>query len=396
MAARGRSRTSASAAPSASAPPSAPSPANRGWIGGACASAKDCSFQDALCLRDGFPNGVCSRPCDGVCPDRDGQDDTDTFCVDGSPYGAVEGLCVSQCDRDLFPRTGCPEGYACVERNRHGHPEAVDSVCLPAPASSCPGEDELLEVGYPDAGKVYLPREARCGGSFDLVVMLHGINATSSRAISLGGGRRLELLVRHHIDGGRIRPVILAEPVHLEATSARLYGTGFEPVEHLQKLEPLLSAKRIRVSSLSYTGHSGAGCHAGNGLYKVLDRLPDLVPAHAPVLALWGLMDVCYEDAYHWEQPLAALAASSTAVVNMYSVQGNPRAFEEALLEPSRALPCSPELYGSCLAHAERPWCSYRTRASAGIDHDNNPYFFVREVFPRVFPAKGQPTICAR
>lgn len=381
-------------------PPSAPSPANPGWIGGACQAATDCAFPEARCLRDGFPNGVCSRPCDGVCPNRQGNDDTDTFCVDGAPYGAVGGLCVSQCDHELFPRTGCPEGYACVDRNRHAHPDVVESVCLPAVPSAtsaaCPGDDELVDLGYPDAGKVFLPREARCGGRFDLVVMMHGINPASSRAISLGGGRRLELLVRHHIDAGRMRPLVLAEPVHIEATSARLYGPGYDPVAHLEKIEPILSAKRIKLQSLSFAGHSGAGCHAGNGLYKVLDRLPDLVPAHAPRLALWGLMDVCYEDAYHWEQPLAALSQSNTAIVNMYSVQGDPRAFEEAMLEPSRGVACASELFASCLASTERPWCSYRTRAAAGIDHENNPYYFVREVFPRVFPATGAVTVCAK
>jgi hypothetical protein len=351
---------------------------------------------EALCLSDGFPNGTCSRPCEGVCPDRDEPEDTDTLCVDGSPFGAAEGVCVSQCDLEVFPGRGCAEGYACVERNRYGRPTSVQRVCLPAVPHACPGEDELLEVDYPNAGKLFIPHEARCGGRFDLVVMLHGINLSANRAPSLGGGLRLELLARHLVDGNAVRPVILAEPVHIEGTSARLYGPGFDPVEHLQRLEPLLEARNIKLSSLSYIGHSGAGCHEGNGMYKILERLPALVPAHAPRLALWGLMDVCYEDAYHWELPIAAFAKESTAVVNMYSVQGDPDAFEEALLEPSLTLPCSPSLYSSCLVHAERPWCSYRTRASAGIGHENNPYFFMREVFPHVFPAQGKATVCGR
>jgi hypothetical protein len=377
-------------------PASTPSPANPGWIGGACASPADCPYPEALCLTSGFPNGTCSKPCDGVCPDRDEPDDTPTFCVDGSPFGATEGICVSQCDREEFPETGCADGYACVERNRYAQPTSVEQVCLPVVPRACPGEDELIDLPYPDAGKVYLPHEARCGGSFDLVVMLHGINPTASRAPSLGGGRRLELLARHLVDAGVMRPILLAEPVHLEATSATLYGPEFDPVKHIEAIEGVFGAKRIKIGALSYTGHSGAGCHEDNGLYRVLARLPDLVPAHAPFLALWGLMDVCYETSYHWERPLSVLSYTSTAIVNVYSVQGDPDAFEENLLGASLTLPCSPELYISCLAHAERPWCSYRTRAAAGINHENNPYFFVRDVFPRVFPARGKPSVCGR
>src|SRR4051812_28192588 len=55
------------AAPDAALPPS---PANHGWVGGACAVADECAFANAMCLRDGFPNGACTLPCTGVCPDR--------------------------------------------------------------------------------------------------------------------------------------------------------------------------------------------------------------------------------------------------------------------------------------------------------------------------------------
>jgi len=71
----------------------------------------------------------------------------------------------------------------------------------------------------------------------------------------------------------------------------------------------------------------------------------------------------------------------------VYSVQGDPAAFEAGLLPDAEAMPCKDTIFSSCIRSPTRPWCSYRTRAQAGITHDNNPYFFVREVFPQVFPA---------
>jgi hypothetical protein len=342
---------------------------------------------DALCLTEGFPNGMCSAPCPLYCPDRAEPGDTATFCIDGTPYGQDEGICAPQCDEDVFPGTGCPAGYACVERNRHADPATVKLVCLPTPPTGpCPGaKDALIPLDYPDKGAVWVPAEAQCGGAFDLVVMLHGINPDSTPAPSLGGGRRLEVLVRSLIDAGLVRPLLLAEPVHFEGSSSALYGAGFEPTVHLDKVLAALAPYGAALASLSYTGHSGAGCDADNGLYKILAQRAKLIPAYAPTMPLWGLEDVCYESAYHWEAPLAALSNTSTAIVNMYTVQGDPDAFEAGLLPGAVPMSCSPTLYDSCIRAPARPWCSLRTRAAAGIVHNNNPYFFVREVFPSAF-----------
>jgi hypothetical protein len=321
------------------------------------------------------------------CPDRNQPGDTPTFCVDGRPFSYDQGLCASDCDETIFPGGGCAAGYECVERNRYADPATTRMVCMPiAPASGCAGgQDEIIPVTYPDAGALWVPAEAQCGGAFDLVVMLHGINPSHSVAPSLGGGRRLELETRALIDRGHLRPVILAEPVHFQGSSTLLYGPGFDLTTHLDLLMQQLSKRGISVASLSYTGHSGAGCDANNGLYKVLAEKSALIPAYAPSMPLMGLEDICYESAYHWEAIQSSLTAS-TALVNMYTIQGNPDAFEANLWPAPAPLDCSPDLYGSCLRRVDRPWCSYRTRASANIIHDNNPYFFVREVFPRVFP----------
>lgn len=369
----------------------APSPANVGWIGGACAASGECAITNGMCLTEGFPNGMCSAPCDEYCPDRFEQGDTQSLCIDGRPYGFDQGICAARCDPSVLPGTGCPEGYRCVDRNRYADPSTVIPVCVPiAPPHECPsGQDQLVEIDYPDRGGLWIPAEAQCGGWFDLVVMLHGINPSSVVAPSLGGGRHLEVLVRSFIDAGLLKPIILAEPVHFQGSSLQLYGPEFDLATHLDLMIPELSARGIQLASLSYVGHSGAGCDESNGLYKVLAQWQTLVPSYAPQMLLWGLEDVCYESSYHWTMPLADLPPMGAAMINMYTMQGDPSAFEANMFPDPQPLGCSGVLYDSCIAHATEPWCSYRTSAAAGITHDNNPYFFVREALPQVFGPAG-------
>jgi hypothetical protein len=363
-----------------------PSPANVGWIGGACRDASDCfDVGDAICLRDGYPNGVCTSRCTGLCPDR-GEADALTFCVDGLPHGEPNGVCLSRCDPDLLPPSGCADGYRCVPHNRYGDPRTVISVCVPAIEEACPGaRDELVPLDYPDRGAVWIPAEAACE-PVDLLVMLHGINPDSVETPSLGGGRRAENLVRAFIDAGLITPLALAEPVHFRGSSTLLYGADFDPEEHLRRVIEILDGAEIR--SISYVGHSGSGCDPNNGLYEVLDRFDELVPAYAPSMRLWGTMDVCYGAAYHWDLPRAVLEDRGVVLANLSTSGGSAAdfdAFEEGLFGDPIAIDCDPSLYSRCVRDPIEPWSSYRTSASSSITHDTNPYFFLREILPRVF-----------
>lgn len=373
----------------------APNPLNVHWIGGACAAPGECALGDPLCLRDGFPNGMCTQECTGTCPDRGQPGDTVSTCIDGRPWGFDEGVCVARCDRAQLPGTGCPAGYKCLPKSRYLDATRTFEVCVPEVAYACDGVDELVRIDYPDRGALWIPREAQCGGAFPLVVMLHGINPGMNPTPSLGGGRRLEYETRSLIDGGLMKPVILAEPVQLEgaASSTGLYATTvFEPADHLDLLLPELTRRGITIASLSYTGHSGAGCDANNGLYLVLKRYAALIPAYAPAMKLWGLEDICYAGSYHWTAPTATLAGKGTAIINMWSEQGDPTAFENGLIPQPQSLACASVLYPKCIRHAIEPWCSYRTRSD--INHDDNPYFFVREAFPQVFSADGSVRPC--
>ena len=381
------------------APAASPSPANRGWIGGACDGAGDCPFAGGMCLTDGFPNGMCTEECGGVCPDRRQAGDTITACVDGRPFGFDRGLCVSRCDRAVLPPTGCAEGYVCLPKNQWLDATGVVEVCVPAaPHGPCDGEDEVVRVDYPDRGALWIPREAQCGGSFPLLVHLHGLNRSNNPTPAVGGGRHVEYLVRSLIDYGIIRPLLLAEPVDTgtdSMSSTTLYAPDhFEPATHLERLRPHLQSRGIQLASLSYSGHSGAGCDADNGLYLVLKRLAQLVPAQAPSLALWGLEDVCYEGAYHVTAPRDALGGKNVALINVWSGQNDPTAFENGLFPSPQPMPCATAIFGKCIRHAVEPWCSYRTSAASGVGHEDNPLIFLREALPQVFAVDGSVTPC--
>ena len=377
------------------APPPTPSPANIGWIGGHCDDRADCGdVNDAICLGGVFPHGMCSRECTQLCPDRHGPMDTTTYCVDGKAYGHLLGLCVSRCDRALFAETGCPEGYRCEARNRFGDVYQSEEVCVPSVPRDCADQDDLLvAIDYPDRGALWIPGEARCGGEFDLVVMLHGSNGAHLEAGSLGGGRRVEYLVRSLIDGDLIEPIILAEPVHFEARSSVLYGESFDFEAHLQRLRPHLEAHEINLGSISYVGHSGAGCSPLSGLFKLLTILDRIVPRWAPRLKLWGLQDICYNRIDQWQERLRPALESDAAIVSVKTTGGDPGAFEQAIIGAPAVEPftCHPDLMLRCAAHAARPYCSYETTFAAGITHRTNPYYFVREIFPQVFAADAQP-----
>lgn len=365
---------------------------NVGWIGGPCKSAQDCAYENSICLLDGYPNGMCSLPCDLVCPDRRQPGTTMTFCADGRPLGADRGLCLPRCDVESFGPDGCAPGYSCSERHRAGDPNNVASVCLPTRARPC-GSDELIPLDYPDKGSIWIPAEAHCSGAFDLVVMMHGTNRRAVPAPLMGGGLHLEVLTRALIDGGLMSPILLAEPVHFEATSDQLYGEGYQLTHHLDMIRQVLDARGISLRSISFTGHSGAGCHENNGLYKVLDNLGAIIPTYAPALKLWGLQDVCYEAPYHWEQPLLALGHRDTRVVNMYSAQGDPSEFEANLFPEGQSFACSSPTYHHCYKSPVHPWCSMRTLDTT---HEINPYVFTREVFPQVFPGPASGPPCWR
>lgn len=134
---------------------------NEGWIGGRCSDGQDCDYQESICLSEGYPDGMCSLACDGLCPDSGSSMDSVTFCIE-DPDTPQEGICVFRCDNDLYPVTGCRPGYICEVRPRFNDPRVSHSVCLPDDGSgpTCSESD----VPQPNAGVVEPPGAGCFGG----------------------------------------------------------------------------------------------------------------------------------------------------------------------------------------------------------------------------------------
>ena len=91
-----------------------------GWVGGSCtAEVNVCGT--AACAED-FPGGMCTIPCERVCPDKAGR--AGTFCVAG-PTVDTE-ICVPKCESD----DGCRPGYTCAQQERNGEPGVNAMVCV--------------------------------------------------------------------------------------------------------------------------------------------------------------------------------------------------------------------------------------------------------------------------
>lgn len=123
-----------------------PAQPGRGFIGSPCRQALDCRYDGAVCAGSA-PEGMCSLPCERLCPDQDGF--PITFCIDGAELEGLDpGACVSRCDFARFPERGCRSGYGCVPRVRVNEGDVTQLVCLPGvetPSGTC--LERLAQLG---------------------------------------------------------------------------------------------------------------------------------------------------------------------------------------------------------------------------------------------------------
>ncbi len=138
---------------------------NHHWIGGVCNSNSVCAFDEGFCQlmaadesnedpTDGehwdTPNwtpdnsepgdtlneavGFCTRQCSHYCPDNNTPFMAGTFCVDVGSFIGNEpaGLCLAECDTDLFSdNDGCDKGFRCEKHPRFGELDFTREVCWP-------------------------------------------------------------------------------------------------------------------------------------------------------------------------------------------------------------------------------------------------------------------------
>jgi|GEM_PF-3073559 len=114
--------------------PEIPDNSSGNWIGEPCSTDTDCGYQGAFCLKESskYPKGHCSLRCNTTCPDKPGK--PLTFCISSS----AGGMCVSRCDTNRYPSTGCRTGYTCETRTRNNQSSVSKSVCVPSSSTKPP------------------------------------------------------------------------------------------------------------------------------------------------------------------------------------------------------------------------------------------------------------------
>jgi hypothetical protein len=125
-----------------------------------------------------------------------------------------------------------------------------------------------------------------------VVVFLHGTNPTTETHMWLGGGGKdLRPLVKRLIDGGQVKPFILAAPS--QTKNAALAATVWQDFDLNAFVEDVARATdgKVRVDRkrVVLAGHSGAGCNPRGGLAS------DFWSAGAPLPLALVSIDPCLD-----------------------------------------------------------------------------------------------------
>jgi len=109
-----------------------------GGIGSNCGATTACGGEATACLSNGYPAGMCSKPCSRFCPDTSS---SKTFCVADQSGGA--GVCVAKCSVD----SDCRAGYACRTKGRFMDSSvSAQKVCVPATEAQRSCKDTLSDI----------------------------------------------------------------------------------------------------------------------------------------------------------------------------------------------------------------------------------------------------------
>jgi hypothetical protein len=251
-----------------------------------------------------------------------------------------------------------------------------------------------VPLKYLHGGGVWIPAEARCGGSYPVVVLLHGNNTSKETVKSLGPGpesRRFDQIARKYLGGKLISPVILAEPIHFAACAndagrkglEYLFAGSFDFATYRKLLEESLRKQGIRARSWSFIGHSGAACCLQMGMFAVKKVWPEI--------KVWASADGCYSGDGQAATVLEQFGTSRTKVINACRGVGaypGYKAYERTLLGASATkVPCDGKYYQTCKRHPQKPYYSYVTQFAGSEKHSQVLIELFKTVLYHDFPS---------
>ncbi len=136
---------------------------------------------------------------------------------------------------------------------------------------------------FPENGaRLWIPSEARCPGAYPLIVFLHDCMrrdiATVHKDFGDSGTYDIIPYVKQFVSTGKSKPVILGAPSQTGGTATienvpgspcgeSLWGREFDPSQFVELVEQNLPVG-VKISSVSFVGHGGAGCDIDAGTHK--------------------------------------------------------------------------------------------------------------------------------
>lgn len=263
----------------------------------------------------------------------------------------------------------------------------------------CGLKDRTIPLKYVHGGQVWIPREAGCGGTYPVIVLLHGNNSFGRHFKYIGGGKAIDKIARSYLNGGFIEPVILAQPIHQAVcrhASRRdgvdlLWGGNFDFKVYRSLLLKVLHKNRIRPRSWSFIGHSGAGCCITSGLFAAAELWKDI--------KVWATADTCYGSSYA-SVPRKRFAKSSTIVYNACrgadAYSGYPVYARMMFTGQPLSTSCDSTYYKRCIRHPTHPWYSFVTKPKTVQGHGPVVTELAKTILWRHFPSRRRLTARAR
>ncbi len=137
-----------------------------------------------------------------------------------------------------------------------------------------------LTNNYGDGGKIWIPREAQCGGTFPVIILLHGQSPPG-----VYEGQKVYETAEQLISSRQVYPVILIEQYAKKEhwINDNPWPTSkYNVNDHILAIEKQFQQFNINIQHVSVLGHSAANCYSSGGLRTI---------AKDRTLFLLGLLD---------------------------------------------------------------------------------------------------------
>jgi hypothetical protein len=265
------------------------------------------------------------------------------------------------------------------------------------------GEDYTVDFNYnvesglfPDSGgRLWVPSQATCAGSYPLVVFLHGCMRGTHAALhkDFGDTSSTDILplAKRLVQAGLSMPVIFAAPSQTRGTAnyegvpgspcgESLWGPEFDPSRFVDLVMTRLP-EGVRISSVSFIGHSEAGCSVNIGTQKALSDMTGLFAV--------GNFDSCAERVLG--SSLRDRLGTTTKFLAVHSAMGVNRAEQDAAMNISTRMECPLSgidggQLGSCLKNETRGYFSFTMRDVSAGAHGKALLVGVEQFLEQFFP----------